>query len=335
MRKIQLLIACSDTGYTEHLSRVIAKRYSEEILVSISTNAERFRTLTESQEFDIALIEPQMLSGVKLNKILLPLVLHDTNNSEASDGTDLELINKYQRISNLLSTAIEKYSNISVSRSSGGKRAGITAVWSPAGGCGKTTVALAYATNLIACGHKTMYLDLEPFSSSPLYFAESGKSISTVLEKLDTNVEVLIQGIRQQDSASGIYYLCHPDNYDDLSILTLDDVKRLIEGCASGVDELVIDMGSDCNQINRFLMEQSDVVMMVSDGSQACLTKCGQFCTQSTTYQRIIDKLVVVSNKGAHKNPIQGVRIISLPLVQSSDPIIVYKTLSAGYFSDR
>jgi len=332
MRKIQFLIACSDTDYTEHLSRVIAKRYSEEILVVISTNPERFRALAESQDFDIALIEPKMLSGVNLNKILLPLILHDTSIPENDDGSELERINKYQRISNLLSSAIERYSNITVSRGGDGKRARLTCVWSPAGGCGKTTVALAYAANLIASGLKTMYLDLEPFSSSPIYFAETGKGMSTVLEKLDTNVEVLIQGIRQQDSTSGIYFLGRPDNYDDLSILTLDDVKTLIEGCAAGVDELVVDMGSDCSQINRFLMEQSDSVMLVSDNSQACLTKCGQFCTQSTTYQRIAEKLTVVSNKGGHKTPVQGVKAINLPLVQSSDPIVVYKTLSAGYF---
>ena len=255
MRKIRLLIACSDTDYTEHLSRVIAKRYSEEFLVTISTNEERFRTLAESQEFDVALIEPQMVSGANLSGILLPLILHDTTVPEASDGPELERINKYQRISAMLSSAIEKYSAVSVSRSGDGKRARITAVWSPAGGCGKTTVALAYAANLIASGQKAMYLDLEPFASSPLYFAESGKSISTVLERLDADVEVLVQGIRQQDSGSGIYYLCRPDNYDDLNILTLDDVKRLLEGCAAGVDELIIDMGNDCNQINRYLME--------------------------------------------------------------------------------
>ncbi len=332
MRMIRLLVVSSDIDYVEHLSRYIAKKYADEILPNICTNQESFRSLAESQNYDLALVEPQMFNGISMRRIRLPLVLHDATDPEASDGVDMTRINKYQRITSMIREMLELLAKVSPNSEHLDKRAQITAVWSPAGGCGKTTVAMAFAAQRVSSGYKTMILDLEPFSSTPIYFTEEGKGLSAVLEKLDSDVGMLVQGLRQQDSGSGIYYLGRPNNYDDLNILNLEDVRQLIEGCAARVDELVVDLGCDCDQINRMIMEQADEILLVSDGTSTCLMKCSQFYTQSSFYERVQERITMVSNKGAHKSPIDGPRSMSLPQVQSSDPKVVYKTLSAGYF---
>ena len=105
------------------------------------------------------------------------------------------------------------------------EKARITAVWSPAGGVGKTTAALAYCTRKVSEGKQVLYLDLEYFSSVSVYFSGDGKSISTVFDKLANNAQYApLRGIRQQDSGSGIMYFCEPNNYDDINVLTDEDI---------------------------------------------------------------------------------------------------------------
>ena len=176
-----------------------------------------------------------------------------------------------------------------------------------------------------------MYLNLEPFSSSPVYFPEGGKSISSVFEKLDGNVELLLQSIRQIDSGSGILYFCRPDNYDDIGILTVDDMQRLVTSSAKDVDEVIVDLGNSFDQRIAMLMELANTVMVVIDHTRTAQVKWHQFCTQHSIYEKIKPKIMLVANRGARIDQTQ--KVVSLPLVQSEDPVVVYKTLSAGYFS--
>ena len=61
--------------------------------------------------------------------------------------------------------------------------------------------ALAYAAQLVSRGKKTVYLDLEPFSSTPVYFADPERGLTDVFEKLDGNLELLFQSIRRRIAA--------------------------------------------------------------------------------------------------------------------------------------
>ena len=161
-----------------------------------------------------------------------------------------------------------------------------------------------------------------------MYFQEAGKSISAVFEKLDGDVSLLMQGIRQQDSGSGIGYYGRPENYDDIEILTVEDIRLLVEGSAGGADELVVDLSSQCDEKARKVLEMADVVLVVVDASSTAQVKWEQFRTQHNVYHEISGKSRLVANRGGR---IQDARI-SLPYVQSNDPVVVYKTLSAGYF---
>ena len=167
-----------------------------------------------------------------------------------------------------------------------------------------------------------------------MYFADPERGLTDVFEKLDGNLELLFQSIRREDSGSGILYFGRPDNYDDIEILTPDDVTALLQGASAGVEELVVDLGSGCDRKTRRILELAAQVLLVTDGSQAARIKCGQFRAQHDLYALLADRLTVVANRGARGAAQAGERTVSLPLVQSDDPVVVYKTLSAGYFQD-
>ena len=331
--KLQLLIASGHQDYMEHLSTVLTQRYGETFEVSVCSTGEHLRELLSRRRFDAALLDETLAEEADLGAVRLPLLLWDGAAALGSHGESMEKLRKYQRISSLVGQVLERYA--AVCDGPAGFETGrgrITAVWSPVGGCGKTTVAMAYAAQLVSRGKKTVYLDLEPFSSTPVYFAEAERGLTDVFEKLDGNLELLFQSIRREDSGSGILYFGRPDNYDDIEILIPDDVTALIQGASAGVEELVVDLGSGCDRKTRRVLELAAQVLLVTDGTQAAHVKCDQFRSQHDLYALLADRLTVVSNRGARSTAQAGERTVSLPLVQSDDPVVVYKTLSAGYF---
>jgi Flp pilus assembly CpaE family ATPase len=228
---------------------------------------------------------------------------------------------------------LEGYSKTAVGISGfGGNNARITAVWSPSGGVGKTTVALAYAAQKSVNGGKITYLDLEYFSSTSVYFSESGKSISTAFERLDGNAALLLKAIILKDTGSGISYFSPPNNYDDMNELTADDIENLVLAVSNNSDELVVDLPSVCDERCRKVLEAANAIYLVTDGTKTVTSKSQQFVSQHNLFERISAKIVLVANKGAKVNDTRFRRTVYLPSVSSNDPVSVYKTLSGVSF---
>ena len=332
--KIKLLVATKDTDYSEHLSDVLSKDHSDVIEVSVCSTKERFHSLLDTQLFDSALLDPSMISSCDLKAIALPLLLWAKEDDTIDMPVGIKIIRKYQRISSLVGTILENYALVS-SESSGTDldRAYITAVWSPAGGVGKTTVSLAYAAKKVSDGKQVVYLNLEPFSSVPAFFSESGTSISTVFDLLESrsgNLKVLLKGILRLDSTAGIGYFCCPDNYDDINILSADDISVLITACSGVTDELVIDLPNICDSRSQKVFDLADNILLVTDPSPTAKSKLSQFVSQHNTFERIRSKTKIVANKGASPGSQPADCSLSLPLLHAADEPAVYRTLAAG-----
>jgi len=332
--RIKLLIATADSDYAEHLSNVLAEKYAEVFEVSVCTTIERFGDVLAVNTFDAALLAPDFASASPAAPIRFPLIL--TDESLFDDTGDLVKIRKYQRVSSLTGQILELCAEISGGIGGlGAKKARVSAVWSPSGGSGKTTVALAYAAKLASKGKAALYLNLENFSSTSVYFADNGRSISKAFEKLESNVNLIFRSIRQQDSGTGIFYFCGPENYDDINILTADDIELLLNACAADIDELIIDLPSVCDERIQKIMAAAGAVFLVCDPTLTSQVKLRQFMNQHNVYEHIRAKIVLVCNKGAKTDEasMSGAhRTVRLPRVQSADPVSVYKTLSSGNF---
>ncbi len=331
--KIKLFLASGDKDYLEHLSRVLAEKYTDVFEVSLCTSEARMRETLQGGLFDVALITPDFAANANLGAVRLPLLLCGEQFLTEGPAIEMEQLPKYQRISTMVGTVLEKYAEKGAATGSlRMSKARITAVWSPCGGTGKTSVALACAARRVAAGRQATYLNLENFSSTAVYFQENGKSISTAFGKPGADLTMFLMGIRQQDSGSGISYFCGPNNYDDMNILTADDLTALITACAASTDELIIDLSSQCDERVWKIFELADTVLLVSDSSSASQVKLRQFVNQHNIAQRIRNKSVLIANKGSQVSEPFFQRSIQLPLVQSGDAVSVYKTLSGNSF---
>lgn len=327
--KIQLLIASEDKDYCQHLSQILAQDLEDTFDVSICSSKERL----PAHHYDVGLFSPSMSLACDLSKVDLPLLLLDEAERTGEGDDSLEALRKYQRISRLAGEVMERYAKVAGrKRLPDSARARVCAVWSPVGGSGKTTVALAYAAQQVSAGRKVVYLDLEPFSSVSTYFAEGGKSISEAFEHLGGNLELLLQSIRQKDAGSGIHYFCAPSNYDDMNILTSSDLEELIGAAGHGMDEVVLDLSSTCDERCKSLLDMADRVLLVADRSKRSGEKLQQFIGQSNLFEQLRGKLTLVCNMGAQlKLPVE--HTLWLDQIRSDNPVSVYKSLSAQDFN--
>ena len=331
--KVKLLITTADSGYNKLISDNISKHHADAIEVSVISTLECLIETLQKQKYDVALMDASLIDKVDLSSIHLPLVLW-SGYENAETVLHYERIKKHQRISSIIATVLERYSKVSKLRSGlDSKEAKITAVWSPAGGVGKTTVALAYAAANVYKDKDVFYLNLEAFSGTPGYLCDNGKSISTVFEMLDTddgNIKMLIQGICSREN--GITYLCGPSNFDDMYVLSTENIKELISACAQLSDELVIDLSCACDFRTRQVFELADKILLVTDSTHSSTSKLNQFKTQNNVFESNREKIELIANKcsAAHESGIDSTK--SIPLITSNNATEIYMTLSENYF---
>lgn len=333
MMKIKLLIVTDDIDYGEHLSNVLSEKHADVFEVGICSSVEHLKGSLGERKTDILLIEPGFISHINPSLAHMIFVLFDGSMILPDNCKDLIKIHKYQRISSMVGNILENCAGINENISGiGSNKAHIVVVWSPHGGVGKTTVSLAYAIRKVMDGKNVVYLDLENFSSVGTYFSNNGKSISTVFDKLNSNLEIFLKGIRQKDNISGIEYFCGPENFEDINILTADEIEILVNACAFGIDELVVDLSSQCDEKIQKIFKIADKVLIVCDPTSTSSLKLEQFINQYSVLQTIKEKSVLVNNKGANIIEKDIDKVVSLPFVKSADPISVYKALSGNKF---
>jgi len=316
-----LLIATVDALYAKLLSDNISEHHADKIAVSVCCSLEGLQETLFQRKLNVALFDAQLIEHIDTKLIDLPMLLWSETEVFGDLHKEFGIVNKYQRISSIVATVLEQYAKQSKrSCNPSSNRAKITAVWSPAGGVGKTSVALAYALSNAGEDKEVFYLNLEYFTSIPDYFGENGKSISTVFEMLENhegNIKMLIQGLCSKEN--GITYLCSPENFDDMCILSSEEVHELITTCSAISDELVIDLSCICDARTRKVFDLADNVLLVAGQTTTAKIKLTQFLSQSDIFKSIKDKITLVANKGANISNQSIESIISFPYIQSSD----------------
>jgi cellulose biosynthesis protein BcsQ len=328
--KIQILIAAVDNDYSERLSSVLSQDYADTFIVSVCSSPSSLSELLTAHKYDVALLDAELITeNLLLSNISLPLLLSE--NFASVEQINILKIQKYQRVSGLVSDILERYAKILPASTDvrGKKTTRLTAVYSPGGGTGKTSVALAYAAKLAYGGSQVTYFELETFSSIPLYFDNSGKSISSILAGLNEgNIELLLQSVRQKDHLTGISYFCAPETYADMGVLTAEEIKLLFSALAEITDELVADLPNECNEVTQTVLEMANSVLLVTDHTKTSAEKLRQFTTQHNIFAQISEKTALIANKSGRLPEVRTLASAALPLIQSDDCKTVLKMLT-------
>jgi len=326
--KVKMLVASDDIRYSMKLSEQISKNHSDTLEVFVCSNPDMLKETISQSKVEIALIDQVFVNFIEEIEVALPLILQSEMQADEAPG-ELTRIEKYGRVSTIVADILETYSKVSKKAIAGTvKAAKITAVWSPAGGVGKTTVALAAATAAAQKGKSVFYLNLETFSSIPVFFDEGRKSISSVFEMIESgegDVKMLISGISAEEG--GITYLGKPGNYDDVNILSAENIEELIISSGALTEELIIDISLPCDGRTKKVFEMAGRVLLVTDKSATAKAKVSQFITQNNVFDSIREKTTLVANEGALAEEFTQ-SVNSLPQIAATSEALVYKELS-------
>lgn len=282
---IKIALADSDLDYIGRLETVL-NNYKE-LAISIYSEKKALENALASKKFDVLLFDPSIYEGqIEVGKDTLVIMLYDDELPVPDGCASYKKVKKFQRISTTYQQIMYEYSEYAQRKGIviGGNKTRTIAVYSPIGGSGKTTVALATALRLSLEGKKTFYMNLEDAASDDCFLqSSSDKGLSEIAANLGTNIDftMKIQGILQQKNDC-MFYLKHFDSPNDVYELSGDERIDLLEKIENTklFDVIVIDMSSSLKAEELKIFEAVDSILLVERNSSISNTKMKLFLNQ-------------------------------------------------------
>lgn len=305
---IRIAIADENTEYINRLINVL-ERY-ENLDLSAYTDTDALENAIRTKKIDILLFGSSIISSYMLeNREFIPVILWEDEGAN-QEFLQYRKIYKYQSISKIYQQILEIYAEISGDSGEmpGHRKVTTIAFYSPIGGAGKTTIALAAATKYALQGKRTIYLNLENIASDDCYLPRTeGHGISEIAASLEENINhsLKIQSLLQT-KRENLFYLNHFDSPNDFAELSEDEEKKLIEIIQrTGLfDVLVIDMQTVVDEKAMAVFELADRVVLVEKPDEIAEKKLCCFYGQTHIINEYGRKMVRVMNfySGHEKN---------------------------------
>ncbi len=301
---IKVAIADRDEVYLERLgeglqknSDVICTRYSEQ---------EAFLHALKNRKFDVVLFDPSMLEGlegrtVDFSGVTVPVVLY-------AEGTDLsglpgnvEKIAKYQRISGIYRDMVDLFA----SKRSGGmtsrQSSMVIAVFSPAGGTGKSTISFKLAGQLAAAGRRSLYVNLEDVPGTDA-FAAAGSTggmdefFSFVMDG-EGDVGLKLEACAAELSP-GLSFLPPFSSLMDANGTSADALTDMLDKAAQTArfSCVIVDLSAGLSEKNRAILNRADHIVLVEKPDPCTQAKMGRFLGQYNLMEDYGPKLARVQN---------------------------------------
>lgn len=314
---IKIAILDSDINYLERLSGVL-QQY-DELLVSVFTKKETLEQAMEQNAFQIVLFYPDVSENrICFGEEVMPICLCDDEVKNWKLYPQMAVIQKYQRISSIYKEILKCYAEYADDNGMDFYREGSAktiAVYSPVGGSGKTTIALAIAKKLHGMNKRVLFLSVEQLDGATVYFPVKEEGITRLIETLNgnNNFRMTLKGILKEN-AEGLLYIEGFEklvDYEDVSREEIETVINKIKQC-DVCDYLIIDTGSCLDEITKTVLETVDKIVLVQRNSENADAKMKLFDRQVWVSEQK-ERMCVVKNF-AEQNK-KGYELPQLPIV--------------------
>ncbi len=334
---IRLVIADRDEEYTRKLILFLATKHPGQFETIAFTDIELLEEHLENNKPHL-LITTEDFEAVKKKKgencgfaYLTAENTRKINNTEA--------ICKYQKFEDIYSRIISIYSEVGVFDSSLEKEIGDTKIitfFGVSGGAGASTMAAACAANSARQGFKTLYLNLEVFSSTSCFFHGKGsgsfEDVIFALKSKKINFKLKAESALSTDDATGVYYFEPVQNFIDILDLDDGDIKSLMLNISAMemFDIVVVDADFKLDDRTKVLIDISSRICLIGTGSEISNDKMECFIRDVRTFEEhmrsnLSGKMVAVYNQFRSQ---QGKMVVSdlipniggAPRVEQSTP---------------
>jgi len=273
--KIKLAVLDNDQIYLQRLVSSLSMKYSDKFEIYSFTD-EKIAVETIAQSRIEVLIASD---SFKIDVKALPSncgFAYLVNSADIEMLDDQRVISKFQKIDMIYKQILSIYSENAGAISGlkiGDDSTRVIFFSSPNGGTGTSSVAAACALSYAKQGKKALYLNLEKFGSSDIFFEAEGQfdmsDIIYALKSRKTNLVMKIESCVKQD-ASGVFFFSKTKVALDMFELTDEDVMRLINELklTGFYDYIIVDVDFSMNQETMKLYKEGSAVVWVGDGSE-------------------------------------------------------------------
>lgn len=273
--KIKLAILEKDQSYLNRIGIAFSRKYADKLEIYSFTDLNIAFSTLESSRIDILLAS----DAFDIDVSTLP---KRCAFAYFVDAADIDTINgqyaicKFQKADLIYKQILGIYSENAGSVSGlkiGDDSTKVIAFSSPNGGVGTSSVAAACAAHFAARGFRTLYLNLEKFGSSDVFFTAEGQfdmsDIIYVLKSKKANLALKLESCVKQDR-SGVFFYSQSKIALDMLEFGPEDMKRFISELKlmGSYDYIVLDMDFSMKAEMMKLYKMAHAVIWVGDGTE-------------------------------------------------------------------
>ncbi len=311
--RIKLAVLEKDISYLNRIVSVFGTKYSDKLEIYSFTDHDIAISSLENSRIDVFVASDIFdIDVAALPKRCAFAYFVDFANIDTIK--EQPAICKFQKAEQIYKQILSIYSDKSESISGinfGEDNTNICVFTSVSGGAGASTMAAAAAMYFAGNNRKTLYLNLEKFGSSELFFSGEGQydmsDIIFSLKSRKSNLSLKLESCVRQD-ASGVFFYAQPKIALDMLELNNDEIKRLISEIqiTGSYDYIVIDADFALDKDSLNICRMAHAVVWVGDGSEISNIKTFRAFNalsilESNADSPITDRLSLVYNKFSNK----------------------------------
>ena len=322
--KIKLAILEKDKSYLTRIVSAFGTKYADKLEIYSFTDLEVALSNINTAKIDVLVAN----DGFDIDAAQIPArcgFAYFVDSIDVDMVKDQRAICKFQKADliykQILSVYSEKASSITGFKmnSDEGK---VVVFCSPSGGVGASTAAAACAMHMAEAGKKTLYLNLEKFGASDLFFEGEGQfdmsDIIFALKSKKANLHLKLESCVKQDH-SGVYFYSQPKLALDIMELSTEDILRLLSEVQlmGEYNYIIIDTDFALTKDMLSLYRKAQDIVLVGDGSELSNSKVRRAYEALSIMEQNADapltnRMVFMYNKASSKTGqtlgVEGIR---------------------------
>jgi cellulose biosynthesis protein BcsQ len=311
--KIKLAILEKDQSYLNRIVSVFGTKYADKFQIYSFTDLEVALSTLETARIEVMVAS----DAFEIDVSKLP---NRCGFAYFVDSLDIDTINgqraicKFQKADliykQILSVYSENAGNVSGLKF-GDDNCKIIFFQGVSGGVGASSAAAGCAVRFAARGKKTLYLNLERFGSSNVFFSAPGQfdmsDIIFALKSKKANLAIKLESCVKQ-AENGVYFYDHSKIALDMMELNSEDILRLISELqlTGSYDYIIVDMDFSIDRQALNVYRKGHNVVWVGDGSEISNSKLFRAFNALNIMEQNADspipnRMVLVYNKFSNK----------------------------------
>ena len=310
MMKKTMILADSDEAYLERLSNYFMEK-SPQLELNMFTDKKLLREYVAHAHADILAVDEAFADEELAEAADASVKLSLSTGRMQIQG--FEPVRKYQKTESLLNEILLKYAEATGSSEAirGSSHTRTAAFYSPAGGTGKTVLALGLAAAAAGAGLRTLYLNLEEVDSVKYVLKKTPGSLSDLFLALKTkgmNAGIKLAASAAREPDAGFFYVSGVESIAEYEEMEPRDLARLLTTIREQAeyDAVILELSSGFSERTSKLLEQADVIFVPVTDEESAAAKVSRLLDEMELhdrYNQMIEKMLLIGNRASAKGP--------------------------------